>query len=328
MKKVLITGGLGFLGSYSIEKFKSQGWGITVIDNLSSNVIAPDDPICQGVKVIIKDVLDYEWLSEKEDENFDVILHLASPVGPVGILKHSGKMAYLILKDIYWAIYGANIHKCPLVFISTSEIYGHRDKAELLVESDDKVLKGDFSVRNEYSMAKLLCEIVLDNTSKVSDLKYQIIRPFNISGARQLKDGGFVLPTFVNQAFAGDDITVFGNGEQVRAFTHVKDIVDGIYMTCTTDKMNRIWNIGNPDNISTINDLAAMVKNITGSESEIKHVDPKKIHGPLYEEAWDKIPNSEKIQNELNWRPRFSKIDIVEDVVEFYRNRKQKVDVD
>ena len=72
-------------------------------------------------------------------------------------------------------------------------------------------------------------EIVLSNTAKVSDLKYQIIRPFNISGPRQLKDGvGFVLPTFTQQALKGDDITVFGDGEQIRAFTFVKDIVDGI----------------------------------------------------------------------------------------------------
>ena len=318
MKKVLITGGLGFLGSYSIEKFKSEGWDITVIDNLSSNVVGPDDPICDGVKVIVKDVLDYGWLSERDGDQFDIILHLASPVGPVGILKHSGKMAYLILKDIYWAISGANIHKCPLIFISTSEIYGHRDKAELLVESDDKVLKGDFSVRNEYSIAKLLCEIVLDNTSKVSDLQYQIIRPFNISGARQLKDGGFVLPTFVTQALEGKDMTVFNSGEQVRAFTHVKDIVDGIYLTCTTEKMNRIWNIGNPENISTINYLALTVKEITKSDSEIVHVDPKTIHGPLYEEAWDKIPNSDTIRNELGWSPKYDKDSVIRDVVEHY----------
>lgn len=320
MKNALITGGLGFLGSFSIEKLKKEGWSITVIDNLSSNVIEPNDPICDGVKVIIKDVLDYGWLSEKEND-FDIILHFASPVGPVGILKHSGKMAHLILKDIYWAISGAKIHNCPLVFVSTSEIYGHRDTPELLKEEDDKVLKGNFSVRNEYSIAKLLCEIVLENTAKVSELKYQIIRPFNISGPRQLKDGGFVLPTFVTQAFANQNITVFGNGEQVRAFTHVKDIVDGIYLTCTTNKMNRIWNIGNPNNISTINFLASSVKEFTKSNSEIVHVDPKTIHGPLYEEAWDKIPNSDSISSELGWKPKFSKEEVILDVVDFYRKK-------
>lgn len=320
-KQALITGGLGFLGSFSIEKLKKEGWSITVIDNLSSNVIKPDDPICDGVDVIIKDVLDYDWALEKNRKKFDIILHYASPVGPVGILKHSGKMAFLILKDIYWAISGAKIHDCPLIFVSTSEIYGHRDNPELLREEDDKILKGSFSVRNEYSIAKLLCEIVLENTAKVSDLKYQIIRPFNISGARQLKDGGFVLPTFVNQALGNENITVFGNGEQVRAFTHVKDIVDGIYLTCITNKMNRIWNIGNPKNISTINYLASKVKEFTKSDSEIVHVDPKTIHGPLYEEAWDKIPNSDSISSELGWQPKFTKEEVMLDVIDFYKNK-------
>jgi len=317
MKKVLITGGLGFLGSYCIEKFKSDGWDITVIDNLSTNVIPPDHDVCDDVEVIIEDVLEYDW---KDEENYDLIVHLASPVGPVGVLKHSGKIASYIIDDIYWAIDGAQRFDCPLIFISTSEIYGYRSEAVFLKEDDDKLLVGDYSVRNEYSEAKLLSEIVLSNTAKVSSLKYQILRPFNISGARQLKDGGFVLPTFVNQSLAGEPITVFGDGQQIRAFTHVKDIVDGIFLVATADKVdyNQIWNVGNPDNVASILDLADMVKEGTNSESEIKFFDPKTIHGPLYEEAWDKIPDATKIKERLGWNPKYSKDVIVNDVIEFY----------
>lgn len=318
MKKILITGGLGFLGSFSIEKFKQEGYNITVIDNLSSNVISPDHDICKGIKVIIQDILDYKW---SESDKFDMILHLASPVGPVGVLKHSGKIASYIIDDIYWAIDGALKHDCPLIFISTSEIYGYRDKAIFLKEEDDKLLVGKYSVRNEYSMAKLLAEIVLANVSKVTKLKYQILRPFNISGARQLKTGGFVLPTFVNQALMGDEITVFGDGQQIRAFTHVKDIVDGIYLVATANEenYNEIWNVGNPENVSSILDLANIVKENIQSQSEIIFVDPKTIHGELYEEAWDKIPDSSKIKNRLNWNPKYSKETIVMDVINFYK---------
>ena len=248
-----------------------------------------------------------------------MILHLASPVGPAGILKHSGKMARYILDDIYWAIDGANKFDCPLIFVSTSEIYGYREKAEFLKEDDYKLLVGDFKVRNEYSIAKLLSEIVLDNCAKVSDLKYQIIRPFNISGARQLKNGGFVLPTFVQQALSGEPITVFGDGEQVRAFTHVKDIVDGIYLTSVDEKnMNQIWNIGNKDNVTTINYLAQKVKEFTNSDSKIVWVNPKTIHGPLYEEAWDKIPDAEKIKKELGWKTTAAVNEIIKEVIEYY----------
>jgi len=224
------------------------------------------------------------------------------------------------MNDIYWAIDGALKFDCPLIFVSTSEIYGHRDEALLLKEDDDKILVGDFSVRNEYSIAKLLSEIVLSNTAKISNLKYQIIRPFNISGARQLKNGGFVLPTFVIQSLETKDITVFNDGEQIRAFTHVKDIVDGIYLTSTTKNHNQIWNIGNKNNISSINFLAEHVKKSSKSKSNIIHIDPKTIHGPLYEEAWDKIPNSSKIITELDWKPKYNIDDIINDVISHYKN--------
>ncbi|MBV03475.1 MAG: hypothetical protein CML45_03675 [Rhodobacteraceae bacterium] len=322
MKNILITGGLGFLGSFSIEKYKREGWKVTIIDNMSTNVIEPEDKICEDVDVIIKDVLECDW---DDLIKFDCILHLASPVGPAGILKHSGQMAKYILKDIYWAIDGASKCNCPLIFVSTSEIYGYRQEATLLKEDDDKLLVGDFSVRNEYSMGKLLCEIVLSNTAKVSNLKYQIIRPFNISGARQLKTGGFVLPTFVTQALSESDITVFNGGQQVRAFTHVIDIVDGIYKVSLSNKINEIWNIGNSDNISTIISMAEKVKKYTDSNSNIKLVDPKTIHGDLYEEAWDKIPDATKIKKELGWAPMWTTDEIIKDVIYHYSKKQNLV---
>ena len=315
MKNILITGGLGFLGSYCIERYSKDGCNIKVIDNLSTNVVGPD--YFKDIDLDIKNVLDHEW---DKNEKYDLIVHLASPVGPVGILKHSGKMAQYIVDDVYWAIKGALMNDCPLIFISTSEVYGFRDKAERLKEEDKKLLVGDYKVRNEYSTAKLLCEIILDNTAKVSNLKYQILRPFNISGARQLRDGGFVLPTFVQQALNNEDITVFGDGNQVRAFTHVKDIVEGIYLVSKTEKMNQIWNVGIPNNVSTIGYMAERVAEFTKTKSKIVNIDPKTIHGDLYEEAWDKIPESTKIQEELGWKSTYTIDDIVKEVISYYEN--------
>jgi nucleoside-diphosphate-sugar epimerase len=314
MKKILISGGAGFLGTYSIEKYLSEGYDITVIDNFSTAVVKNNDPVLDNVKLIEDDILNVKWT---DLEKYDLVLHLASPVGPAGILKHSGKMAKYILDDIYWAIEGAQHNNCPLVFVSTSEIYGYREKAVRLKEEDDKLLVGDFKVRNEYSIAKLLAEIVLSNTAKVSDLQYQIIRPFNISGARQLKDGGFVLPTFVNQSIDETDITVFNDGKQVRAFTHVTDIVHGIYLTSQSD-FNEIWNVGNPDNQCTILDMAENVKHKTTTSSNITFVDPKTIHGPLYEEAWDKIPDPTKISSRLGWVANHDVDYIINDVINYY----------
>lgn len=320
-KKVLITGGLGFIGAHCIEKWKSKGFDIWIIDNLSSNAIDPNNEIVSDAHVILEDILDVSW---NDLPKFDLILHLASPVGPVGVLKHSGRMARIILDDIYWAIEGAKQNDCPLMFISTSEIYGYREHKSYLQEQDDKVLHGEFTVRNEYAIAKLLSEIVLSNHGKNDkNFRYQIIRPFNVTGKYQLPDGGFVLPRFVEQALSGNDITVYYSGQQLRAFTWVKDIVDGIYLTSVApeNKWNQEWNIGNELNEQTIIYLAEKVKQITNSSSKIVHVDPKDLHGELFTEAPEKIPNSDKIKKELGWRPTKFVDEVIEEVVDFYKQR-------
>lgn len=317
-QKVLITGGLGFIGAHCIEKWKGSGWDVCVVDNMSTNAIPIDHELLEGVQVINKNILDVDY---KILPKVDLVLHLASPVGPVGVLKHSGNMARIILDDIYWAINTAKHNNCPLVFISTSEIYGHRAEKSYLKEEDDKVLHGEFTVRNEYAIAKLLSEIVLVNQGRInSDFKYQIIRPFNVTGEYQLPDGGFVLPRFVHQALNNEDITVYYDGLQLRAFTWVKDIVDGIYLTSVADDndWNEEWNIGNELNERTILYLAEKVKEITKTDSNITHVDPTELHGPLFAEAPEKIPDSEKIKERLGWKPTKGVDEVIQEVVKYY----------
>ena len=316
-----MTGGLGFIGVHCIEKWSDEDWSIHVIDNLSSNTITADHPTARDVTFIEADVIDIKW---NELPTFDMILHLASPVGPVGVLKHSGVMADIILKDIYSVINGAKHNKCPLLFVSTSEIYGYRDCKTYLDEGGDKVLKGKFTVRNEYAIAKLLSEIVLSNCAKVDkNFKYQIIRPFNVTGAFQLPDGGFVLPRFVQQAINGKDITVYYSGEQIRAFTWVKDIVEGIYLTSVApdELWNEEWNIGNEKNEESILYLAERVKAATGSQSRIAHVDPVALHGNLFSEAPEKIPDASKIKAKLQWNPTKGIDEVIEEVIDFWRNK-------
>ncbi len=320
-KKILITGGLGFIGIHCIEKWYDSGWDITVIDNLSSNVIDPSHDIASKATVISANILDVEW---KDLPVFDMILNLASPVGPVAVLKQSGIMGRLIIDDIYWVIEGSKRNKCPLIFVSTSEVYGYTGKKIHLVEEDNKVLHGEFIVRHEYSISKLLAEIILANQAKVDDtFKYQTIRPFNVSGGYQLPDGGFVLPRFVQQALEGKDITVYYSGEQLRAFTWVKDVVEGIFLISIADNenWNQEWNIGNEENEQSILYLAEKTKEFTNSNSNIIHVDPTTLHGPLFAEAPEKVPNSTKIQSKLGWNPTKSVDDVIKEVIEFWRDK-------
>lgn len=320
-KKILITGGLGFIGCHCVEKWKSLGYEITIIDNMSSNALSPTNKLFEGCNIIIEDILNVDIT---QLEKFDSILHLASPVGPVGVLKHSGKMASIIIDDIYWAINAAKYNNCSLIFISTSEIYGYRDGKTYLKENDQKVLDGEFTVRNEYAIAKLLAEIVLSNTGKIDpNFKYQIIRPFNVSGKYQLPDGGFVVPRFVNQALNNEDITVYYDGLQLRAFTWVKDIVEGIYLTSTAPEefWNEEWNVGNEMNENTILYMAKKIKEMSQSNSSIAHIDPVSLHGPLFSEAPEKIPNSEKIKSLLGWKATKGVDEILNEVVEYFKSK-------
>ena len=166
-----------------------------------------------------------------------------------------------------------------------------------------------------------MSEIVLVNQGRInSDFKYQIIRPFNVTGEYQLPDGGFVLPRFVHQALNNEDITVYYDGLQLRAFTWVKDIVDGIYLTSVAEDTdwNEEWNIGNEVNERTILYLAEKVKEITKTDSNITHVDPTELHGPLFAEAPEKIPDSEKIKERLGWKPTKGVDEVIQEVVEYY----------
>jgi len=161
----------------------------------------------------------------------------------------------------------------------------------------------------------MACEVSLSNLALTTDLKVNIVRPFNIVGVGQKGEVGFVLPRFVQQALSGQPLTVFGDGTQKRCFTSVHDIVDAMLEITDLGVRGEIFNIGNPDNICSINDLAKMVVNESGISNEIIHVDPKTIYGQFYEEAWNKIPDITKISNMVGWVPKRPLIDIVREVV-------------
>ncbi|MEX2303051.1 MAG: NAD-dependent epimerase/dehydratase family protein [Bryobacterales bacterium] len=310
--KSLVTGGLGFLGSHLVDVLLEKGDEVTIVDNLSTNAV-PQEGYTGRCRVLDLSVEDYEC-----DETFDVVYHLASVVGPAGVLTHAGRIGYSIMVETDKLISMCSKQNAKFVLISTSEVYG-RDG--VFAENVDKIVPGIVSVRTEYGAGKLLAEIATINRARVIPLKYHIIRPFNISGSRQKPDGGFVLPRFVVQAVKGEDITVFGKGTQLRAFTHARDISEATVGLAHSDLASDIWNIGNIRNLMTINELAEAVKKACGSSSKIVHLDGKEIYGPLYEEAFDKLPNITKIETHLGWKPRFTLDEIIQDVVAYYTKR-------
>lgn len=307
--KVLVTGGLGFIGSFLSEQLRDLGHEVTIVDNMSSNVVQTI-PGCQIIRKKITNDLPY--LS-----SFDVVFHLASVVGPVGVLNKAdiGSSAVENLKAVikFCLVKGAT-----LIYMSSSEVYGHSGN---LSENTFKLCNGPYEFRTEYGVSKLLSEIIISNRARLSGLAYQIIRPFNISGPRQLPDNGFVLPRFVIAMLTSQPLTVYGNGNQRRAFADVRDIVDATVKIAFDAPANNVWNIGNPGNEMRINDLANLVMERSENEPKRIYIDPREIHGDAFAESFNKVPQIDKIQKALGWSPNISLYQTMSDTIDYWRAR-------
>lgn len=274
--RAIVTGGAGFIGSRLVGHLRGAGWTVTVIDRATG-------PSIEGYPQLPADC--------------DVIFHLASPVGPVGVLGQAGRIVPQVVETTEIVSQWARHYRCPLIDVSTSEVYGSGGTD---TESDSCHFRAAPSARKEYGVAKLAAETMLLNTS---GLDVRIVRPFNVAGPGQKPDGGFVLPRFIAQAEAHLPLTVYQPGTQRRAFTHVDDIVEGLVAVYERGRSGEVYNLGNPDNETTIVKLAEIVNNLTGNPAGYDIVDPTTIHGPAFREAPEKLPNARKALVELGWQP-------------------------
>jgi len=324
---ILVTGGFGFLGTHLVEELleNSENY-VHVVDDLSTSPVDYKAFVAQ-----LKQPERFSWdicsieefsVSKKyRNYNFNQIYHLASIVGPVGVLKHSGKIAKCIIGDTYRLINIAQKMNARLLDVSTSEIYGG-GRDGYCSEKDSKIITSKVSVRLEYAVAKLTSEVALMNTIRVTDLQAVLVRPFNIAGPRQSGEGGFVLPRFINQAINGEPLTVYYDGSAIRAFSHVKDMVAGIKLAMERGKNGEAYNIGTPRNKTTILELAERVLDIVPSNSEISFVDPKEMFGPLFEEANDKYPDADRAIKELGWSPKYDIETVIQDSYDYIKEKR------
>jgi nucleoside-diphosphate-sugar epimerase len=326
MPKYLVTGGLGFIGSHvTTALLRDPQADVTVVDFRLNPVFPLGELVDQikadcpgGLHVRIEPVAEY-----RPDRRFDVIYHLASVVGPAGVLKYEGHITESIARDTYAMVRLAQEHSARLLNVSTSEVYGGGDHG-YCTEDIPCVVRGPSSARQEYAVAKLACEVSLRNLCRTGKLDAVIVRPFNIAGVRQLGTGGFVVPRFVGQAILRLPLTVFGDGSQVRAFTDARDVAAGILVAAERGERGSIYNVGNAANRITIRALAETVLHITDSLSKIDLVDPKTLYGVRYEEAADKFPEAGRLAS-LGWRPCYSLVDTVRAVFESMRTMPEEL---
>jgi nucleoside-diphosphate-sugar epimerase len=315
MKKILVTGGLGFIGfhlvQYLYERYDSPD--ITVIDNLSSSKI-DFGTLISKIKVKIKDLLEVDDI----DDDFTDIYHLASPVGSLGILSKNGYVARNIIDLIYKTVEITLRCNSRLLNVSSSEIYGH---SGIHYEDDVKHIPTTSGTRTEYALGKLTSETILANLNYNHQINYNTVRPFNVVGEHQCSKIGFVWPSFFENAMQHKDIPVFYDGLQKRSFCHAKDVVKAMVCIQESDINNEVFNVGHDGNIITIIDLARKIKDRCHSQSEIIHIDPVAKYGKCYMEAFDKIPNIEKVTRLLKWRPEISLEECIERVFRFYKSK-------
>ena len=302
MSNVTITGGFGFIGSHLTEICLEAGHRVTVIDDCRTSVVRE----MKGVNHIQGPLPHYTTAGNDSD----VIFHLASPVGPVGVLDHAGYIVREVIELADDVALAAWQDEAPLVYVSTSELYG--DQPQPVNESRPRIFQAGSSARMEYAVAKLAAETMLLNRN---DIDVRVVRPFNVAGPRQKEDGGFVLPRFMRQAATGSALTVYGDGQQRRAFTHVREIALGIYNTWRYGQAQHVYNLGNPDNEMTIMRLAETVIELTGSTSQIELTDPVELWGTGFREAADKVPDISRAKRDLRWEPTIGVRDIIMDCV-------------
>lgn len=308
MQSVLVTGGGGFIGGHLAERLADMGCYVVVVDDLRNNPQVPSVLRTRDNILFIQMSLE-DYADHNAHRNlFDVVYHLASPVGPAGILPYRGEMIRQIVNDAYDAI--ALTGTGRLVYVSTSEIYGGGING-LCHEDTPRIIAPTTTARLEYAIGKLAGETAVLNTP---DLDAVIIRPFNVCGPRQQSSGGFVLPRFIEQATSGSPLTVFGDGSQVRAFTHVADIVDGLILAAEKGQAKQSYNLGNPANKTTISELAyRVIKSAHADPCRVRYLDGKEVFGPHYAEAADKYPDATRAMQELGWNPSRGIDDTVQD---------------
>ena len=227
--RILITGGAGFIGTHLTNTLlkRHPDSKLELVDDLSSSSLSPERrKFFEKNEIVFFHQTVEEW---QPSGWYDQIYHLACRVGPAHVLKYAGQMAKEIADDADKVARLAVRDGAPLISISTSEVYGRDPHGTPQRENIPLEVPATFSVRLEYALAKLLNEISLINLAQVEPrLRVNLIRPFNIVGPYQTGEGGFVLPRFVEAALAGKPLTVFGDGTQIRAFTHVSDLVDSL----------------------------------------------------------------------------------------------------
>lgn len=308
-KRVLITGGAGFLGSHLCERFLGEGHEVFCMDNLITGAL-------RNVEHLVGDAR-FHFLHQDVTEfihvpgDLDYVLHFASPASPIDYLELPIQTLKVGSLGTHKALGLAHAKGARFLLASTSEVYG-----DPLVHPQKETYWGNVNPvgpRGVYDEAKRFAEAMTMAYQRFHGVETRIVRIFNTYGPRMRLDDGRALPAFMGQALRGEPLTVFGDGSQTRSFCYVDDLVEGIYRLLHSEEKLPV-NIGNPREM-TILQFAKAVLEITGAKSEIQYK-------PLPEDD-PKIrqPDITRARTILGWEPKVPLEVGLQRTLDYFRGR-------
>ncbi len=317
--RYLITGGAGFIGSHLAEALLQAEHEVLVLDNFSTgrqqNIAHLEGR--KDFELICADVVD-EAITRDCVRSVDRVFHLASAVGVQLIIEQPVRTIETIVDGAAAVFNACARYRKPVLITSTSEVYGKSRKVPF-AETDDLVIGSPTFRRWSYATAKAVDEFLALAHWHHSRLPVVIVRLFNTVGPRQSGQYGMVVPRFVRQALLGRPITVYGDGSQTRCFCHVGDVVWTLMRLLDLPAAyGEVFNIGTDREIS-IGELAAKVRTMTGSRSEIALVPYNEAYGAGFEDMERRLPDLAKVRERIGYEPRFTLEQILHDVIEYVR---------
>lgn len=314
---VLITGGAGFIGSHLAERCLAEGWRVAALDDLSTGAfeniahLKAKSDFSYEIDTVFNEPLVAEMV-----DSADVVFHLAAAVGVKLVVEHP-------VRTIETNVHGAEVVlRCaakkskPVILASTSEVYGKSTRLPFS-EGDDLVSGPSSKSRWSYAGSKLLDEFLGIAYWRERQLPVAIVRLFNTVGPRQTGRYGMVLPTFARQALGGEPLTVHSDGQQRRCFSYVGDVAEALVrIVQTPEAVGEVINIGN-DRETTINELAALVKELAGSSSRVDHIPYDLAYGPGFEDMSRRVPCLRKLESLIHYRPTTPLESIVRRVLDY-----------
>ena len=322
--RVLITGGAGFIGSHLVEAYLERGDEVYIIDDLSTGSLEnieslqKNDHFRNRLFVHIDTILNHETMMELVG-TCDTVFHLAAAVGVQYILNNPLESIKTNIQGTEKVLELCAKFKKKVLIASSSEVYGKHTHAPL-VETDNIIYGPSSKFRWSYAASKLMDEFTALAYFRTKGLKVTIARLFNTIGARQTGTYGMVVPRLIVQALNNEPLTVYGDGQQTRTFTGVRDVVQVFMGMIEKDEsFGQVYNIGGTEEISIL-DLAKKIIALSGSKSEIVLTPYEEAYEADFEDMMRRVPSVEKVFSLVGFKPDDNLDSILQNIITFMSN--------